>query len=192
MIVFFIFFPTQQVLWKVFLEYQRLPTGLAIHQNTETSFLYDILMALMCPLPALQKYLHIPSVYASIFSWHNWAIRVTLMHHIYLLFITGRICPDWPRIFLWQLFSQRLFQSILEFSVFPLSLIHPKKDKEGRDFHSAIFKHSRAHLQTVSSWRRMGNSLWAQCRTYHVQTWPRLVWLLLIISFSDFILTRWF
>lgn len=55
-----------------------------------------------------------PRVHAGIFSWHNWAIRVTLMHHIYLLFITGRIWPDWPRLFLWQLFAQLLSASILE------------------------------------------------------------------------------
>lgn len=29
-------------------------------------------------------------LHGCIFSWHNWAIRVTLMHYIYLLFITGR------------------------------------------------------------------------------------------------------
>lgn len=81
-----------------------------------------------------------PCVHACIFSWHNLAIRVTLMHHIYLLFITGRICPDWLRIFLWQLFSQRLFQSILEFCIFSVSLIPLNKDKEGGGFHSAIFQ----------------------------------------------------
>lgn len=85
-------------------------------------------------LPAFLQSVPVPCVHACIFSWHNWAIRVTLMHHIYLLFITGRICPDWPCIFLWQLFSQLLFRSILEFGVFSLSLFHLNKDTGGRDF----------------------------------------------------------
>lgn len=77
-------------------------------------------------LRALKQSVLVPCVHACIFSWHNWAIRVTLMHHIYLLFITGRICPDWPRIFLWQLFSQLLFWSILEFRVFSFVFIPPQ------------------------------------------------------------------
>lgn len=93
-------------------------------------------------LPALKQSVPVLCVHVCIFSWHNWAIRVTLMHHIYLLFITGRICTDWLRIFLWQLFSQPLFKSILEFHVFCLSLFHLNKDKEGGDVHSVIFKHS--------------------------------------------------
>lgn len=83
--------------------------------------------------------------YFSFFSWHYWVIKISLMHHIYSLFITGRICPDQPRIFLRQLFSQRLFQSILEFNVFSFHLFHLNKDKAGGGNPLMISKHS-SHL----------------------------------------------
>lgn len=72
-------------------------------------------------------------LHACIFSWHNWAISVTLMHHIYSLFITGRTSSDWLRIFLWQLFSQLLFPTFWEFHIFFLEFfstsIRPKKEE---------------------------------------------------------------
>lgn len=130
------------------------------------------LLMLCFLLPDLQKSISVPRVHACIFSWHNWAIRVTLMHHIYLLFITGRICPDWLRIFLWQLFSQLLFQSILEFHVSSSSLFHLNKDKEGfNDFQTF------QALGRVSPGPLLANKTrkWLRVSKAKSKSWPKLV-----------------
>lgn len=138
-------------------------------------------------LHALKQSVLVPCVHACIFSWHNWAIRVTLMHHIYLLFITGRICPDWPRILLWQLFSQLLFRSILEFRVFSLCLFHLNKRQRRKRFSFNDFQTLQA-LGRASPGRLLANKKrkWLRSRRLKSQIIkPRLVCILTLWEYKQ-------
>ena len=89
--------------------------------------------AIMCFLfPAARQSVLGLGVHACIFSWHNWDIRVTLMHHIYLLFITGRKCSDWPAHISVTIVFTAIVPVYLEIPrwCFSLSSFHLSRDKK--------------------------------------------------------------
>ena len=85
-------------------------------------------------LPVLKQNVPVPWAHACIISWHTWDIRATLMHHIYLLFITGRM-PAHISVTIVFTAIVPVYFGILNFS---LSLILLYDNKEGRDFHLGL------------------------------------------------------